>query len=136
MTLAAKLVHPGELALLQHLGTYPRVVREAARDLAPSRVLFFVQELAELFQGYYTQTKQAKDPILPMASTREVAGWEASWDRAKTEARLAWIEAIRRVYRDALGLLGMTAPDEMRRDPRPAVGAEGTEEAGVAEGSL
>lgn len=132
-TLAAKLVHPGELAVLQHLGTYPRVVREAARDLAPSRVLFFVQELAELFQGYYTQTKQAKDPILPMASARAVAGWEASWDRPKTEARLAWIEAIRRVYRDALGLLGMTAPDEMRREARPA--DEGNEDAAEAEGT-
>jgi arginyl-tRNA synthetase len=99
-------------------------VREAARDLAPSRVLFFVQELAELFQGYYTQTKQARDAILPMASAQKEAGWEASWDKQKTMARLAWIEGIRRVYRDALSLLGMSAPDEMRRDPRPEAADE------------
>ena len=116
---ADRLVHPGEIGILQHLGAYPRVLREAARDLAPSRLLFFVQELAELFQAYYTQTKQQKDPILPMASVRETVGWEAGWDRQKTEARLAWVEAIRRVYADALSLLGITAPNEMRRDPRP-----------------
>jgi arginyl-tRNA synthetase len=133
--LAAKLTLPGELAILQHLGTYPRVVREAARDLAPSRVLFYVQELAELFQAYYTQTKQARDPILPMASLREQAGWEASWDRDKTLARLAWIEGIRRVYRDALTLLGMSAPDEMRREGPAEADVEGDADGEAGEGS-
>ena len=38
--LAARLTHPDELALLGQLGTFPRVVREAAAEREPHRVLF------------------------------------------------------------------------------------------------
>lgn len=123
--LAARLVHPDELALLGHLGTFPRVVREAAAEHAPHRVVFFLQELAQAFQSYYTRLRNEKDAILPQASDLG-SGWEARWDREKTEARLLWIDAIRTVYAAGLGLLGISAPDRMVR-PADAAG-ESTED--------
>jgi arginyl-tRNA synthetase len=118
--LAARLVHADELALLGQLGTFPRVVGEAAAEHAPHRVVFFLQELAQAFQSYYTRLRNEKDAILPQASELG-SGWEARWDREKTEARLLWVEAIRTVYAAGLALLGISAPERMMRpDDAPA----------------
>ena len=109
----SKLAHPDELAISLRLSELPAVLRDAATGREPHRVVFYVQELAREFQSYFTRLKE--DPILPQASQREVAGWEASWDFGKTSARLAWIEAIRTVYAAALDLLGIAAPTRMDR---------------------
>jgi arginyl-tRNA synthetase len=110
-----KLAHPDELAICQKLGDFPEVVAEAARLREPHRIVFYVQELARDFQSYYTRLKAENDPILPRESIRAQAGWEASWDFAKTRARLAWIEAVRITYAQALDLLSVTAPERMDR---------------------
>jgi arginyl-tRNA synthetase len=123
--LASRLVHPDELALLGQLGTFPRVVGEAASEHAPHRVVFFLQELAQAFQSYYTRLRNEKDPILPQAPDLD-AGWESRWDREKTEARLLWVDAIRTVYAAGLGLLGISAPERMVRPDDAA--SEGTED--------
>jgi len=107
------LLHPDELSIAAHLSDFPMIVSMAAEERAPHRVVFYVQELAQKFQSYFTRLKD--DPILPQASERAKPGWEASWDHAKTASRLAWIEAIRIVYAAALGLLGVSAPDRMDR---------------------
>jgi arginyl-tRNA synthetase len=109
----APLTHPDELAIAAHLSDFPAVVATAAEERAPHRLVFYVQELAQKFQSYFTRLKD--DPILPQASERAKPGWEATWDHGKTAARLAWIEAIRIVYAAALGLLGVSAPDRMER---------------------
>jgi arginyl-tRNA synthetase len=124
--LAARLTHPDELSILAQLGTFPRVVREASAEREPHRVLFFLQELGQAFQSYYTRLKNEKDAILPLASEL-TAGWQERWDREKSEARLLWVEAIRVVYAAGLGLLGISAPERMARpggDPQD-VGDEG-----------
>ena len=107
------LVHPDELLIAARLSEFPSVVATAAAGREPHKLVFYVQELAEAFQSYFTRLKE--DPILPKASQRAESGWEASWDHGKTTARLAWIEAIRRVYAAALGLLGISAPERMDR---------------------
>jgi arginyl-tRNA synthetase len=112
--LAARLTHPDELAVLGQLGMFPRVVREAASEREPHRVLFFLQELAQSFQSYYTRLKNEKDAILPQASEL-TSGWQDRWDREKSEARLLWVEAIRVVYGAGLGLLGISAPERVER---------------------
>jgi arginyl-tRNA synthetase len=123
---ASRLVHSDELAILAHLGTFPRVVREAADERAPHRVLFFLQELAQAFQSYYTRLKNEKDAILPQKSEL-THGWQERWDREKSEARLLWIESIRTVYAAGLGLVGISAPDRMVR-PTEAEEAKDDEE--------
>jgi arginyl-tRNA synthetase len=109
------LVHPDELAMCQKLGDFPEVVAEAARSREPHRIVFYVQELARDFQSYFTRLKGENDPILPPDSVRAQPGWEGSWDLAKTRARLAWIEAIRITYAQALELVGVSAPERMDR---------------------
>jgi arginyl-tRNA synthetase len=121
-----KLAHPDELAICQKLGDFPEIVAEAARLREPHRIVFYVQELARDFQSYYTRLKSENDPILPRESLRAQAGWEASWDFAKTRARLAWLDAIRLTYAQALELLGVSAPERMAR-PAEAGGEPGTE---------
>ncbi|HEX4447330.1 MAG TPA: arginine--tRNA ligase [Polyangiaceae bacterium] len=121
-----KLAHPDELAICQKLGDFPEIVAEAARLREPHRIVFYVQELARDFQSYYTRLKSENDPILPRESLRAQAGWEASWDFAKTRARLAWLDAIRLTYAQALELLGVSAPERMDR-PAEAGGEPGTE---------
>jgi arginyl-tRNA synthetase len=109
----SKLGHPDELAIALRLAEFPSVLADAAKGREPHKIVFYVQELAREFQSYFTRLKD--DPILPMDSTRQVPGWEASWDAGKTAARLAWIESIRVVYAAALELLGIGAPDRMDR---------------------
>jgi arginyl-tRNA synthetase len=116
--LAARIVHPDELAILAKLGAFPRVVLEAAAAREPHRLLFFLQDVAQAFQSYYTRLKNEKDAILPQASQR-VPGWEERWDRDKTLARLLWVDAIRTVYAAGLELLGISAPERMARAALP-----------------
>jgi arginyl-tRNA synthetase len=107
------LVHPDELALAHRASEFPDVLADAAASREPHKVVFYVNDLANEFQSYFTRLKT--DPILPPESVRAQAGWEARWDFAKTSARLAWIEALRTVYGAALGLLGVSAPERMDR---------------------
>jgi arginyl-tRNA synthetase len=107
------LTHPDELAIAALLSDFPMIVALSAEERAPHRVANYLQELAQRFQSYFTRMKD--DPILPQASERAKPGWEASWDHAKTAARLGWVEAIRIVYAAALDLLGVSAPDRMDR---------------------
>ncbi len=116
----ASLVHPDELAVSHKLADFPDVLSEAARQREPHRIVFYVQELARDFQSYFTRLKNENDPILPPESVRLAPGWETSWDFAKTRARLAWIEAIRTTYAQALTLVGVSAPERMDRPPEEA----------------
>jgi arginyl-tRNA synthetase len=124
----SRLAHPDELAMAHKLADYPGVVREAARLREPHRIVFYVQELARDFQSYFTRLKGDNDPILPQESTRAAPGWEATWDFAKTHARLAWIDAIRGVYAAALDLVGVTAPERMDRPPTDDAASEPQDE--------
>ncbi|HEX3769639.1 MAG TPA: arginine--tRNA ligase [Polyangiaceae bacterium] len=123
----AKLVHPDELALAHKLADFPDIVAEAAKNLEPHRIIFYVQELARDFQSYFTRLKGASDPILPPDSVRAASGWESSWDLGKTRARLAWIEAIRVTYATALELVGISAPERMDRPAEEASAADGAD---------
>ncbi len=128
------LVHPDELAVSHKLADFPEVLAEAARQREPHRIVFYVQDLARDFQSYFTRLKNENDPILPPASVRANAGWETSWDFAKTRARLAWVEAIRTTYAQALALVGVSAPERMDRPPDEVEEAEdGTENTGDQE---
>ena len=105
------LVHPDELALVMRLAEFPALVADAAASREPHKVTFYVQTLAREFQSYFTRLKV--DPILPPASVRAEEGWPSRWDLGKTAARLAWIDGVRTVYRTALTMLGVSAPERM-----------------------
>ncbi|UQA56428.1 arginine--tRNA ligase [Polyangium aurulentum] len=127
--LAAKLEHPDEIAMLGRLGRFPAVVSEAAALREPHRILFYLQELSQEFQSYFTRLKKDGDTILPLDAQTAEAGWEATWDRDKSRARLLWIEAIRTVYGAGLKLAGITALERMHKLEGAAAAAESEEEA-------
>jgi arginyl-tRNA synthetase len=106
------LALPAELDLARRVLALPDVVREAALSREPHRIVYFVQDVSQAFQSYYTERwKRHADPVLPPArlTAEELAGWD--WER--TAARLRWIRAVRSAVRSALGIVGVEAPDRM-----------------------
>jgi arginyl-tRNA synthetase len=89
------LTGPRELALLARLAPYPQVLREAADELAPHQLAFYLKELAAEFHAFYNAERVLVD------------------DAALRDARLALLLATRQVLRNALDVLGVSAPERM-----------------------
>jgi arginyl-tRNA synthetase len=85
-----------EIALVKHLAEFPTTITHAARDLRPHYVANYAYELATRFNNFYE-----KSPVIN-ADNRELKA-----------ARLALVRATTIVLENALGLLGIDAPDEM-----------------------
>jgi arginyl-tRNA synthetase len=103
---------PEEVALARLTLALPAVLSEAAAAREPHRVVYFVQELSQAFQRYYTERwKRHGDPILPPA--RIDADGLAAWNWEKTAARLRWVRALRAAQRSALAVAGVEAPERM-----------------------
>jgi arginyl-tRNA synthetase len=99
-----RLTDPGELALMRAIAQFPRLVEAASAAHEPHRIAFYLYELASGFHAQWT--RGSKDsPHLRFISQS---------DRELTLARLGLIEGVARVLSVGLGLLGVTAPDEMR----------------------
>jgi arginyl-tRNA synthetase len=93
---SAGLLSQGEeIALMKALARYPEVVQESALNLAPHRITYYLMDLASLFHTYYNKHRVLSD------------------DTALTAARLALIQAVQKVIRNGLGLLGVSAPEQM-----------------------
>jgi arginyl-tRNA synthetase len=90
-----RLMLPEEQLLIKRLLGYPEMVAGAARALEPHRVAFWLFELAGLFHPYYKAHRVIQD------------------DRELTLARFALCAAVGQVLRNALGLLGVSAPESM-----------------------
>ncbi len=84
-----------ELALLNRLAAYPDMLREAADDLAPHQVAFYLKEIAAEFHGYYNAERVLVD------------------DESTRKARLALLLATRQVLRNGLAMIGVSAPERM-----------------------
>ncbi|MEO6409242.1 MAG: arginine--tRNA ligase [Burkholderiaceae bacterium] len=95
----ARLDAPSEVALMRKLADYPRVLASAAQSLAPHDLTFYLRELAAAFHSYYAAERFLVD------------------DAELAAARMALLAATRQVIRNALGLLGVSAPERMARGP-------------------
>jgi len=102
----ALLVAPTEAALMLELGEYPEMLERAAAELAPHDVAFYLRELAAAFHAYY-------------ASERFLVE-----DAALARARMALLAATAQVLRNALALLGVSAPESMSREADTAAAPE------------
>jgi arginyl-tRNA synthetase len=91
----APLTGERDTALLQRLGEFPELLEEAAADLQPHKVAFYLRDLAGEFHSYYN----AERFLVPEAPARH--------------ARLALSAAVRVVIRNGLALLGVSAPEKM-----------------------
>ena len=92
------LTAPTEAALMLKLADYPAMLTGAAASLAPHDVAFYLRDLASAFHSYY-----AAERVLGQAAEL-------------TQARIALLAATRQVLRNALQVLGVSAPEQMSRD--------------------
>jgi arginyl-tRNA synthetase len=84
-----------ETALLQQMIDYPQVIENAAQELAPHLIAFYLKDLAADFHSYYNASRFLVE------------------DEAVKLARLALIAAVAQVLRNGLALLGVGAPAKM-----------------------
>ena len=99
----ARLDDAAEVALMQKIAAYPRLVEAAAAAHEPHRVAFYLYELASEF---HTQWTRGGD--LPHLR------FIIQDDPQMTIARLALVQGIVTVLASGLALLGVAAPNEMR----------------------
>lgn len=89
------LTEEHELTLLQRLAEFPETIENAAQELAPHVIAYYLKDLAGELHSYYN------------AQQFLVA------DEALRNARLALILATRQVLQTGLRLLGVSAPEKM-----------------------
>jgi arginyl-tRNA synthetase len=89
------LVAPTEMALLATLAEYPDMLARAQVELSPHQVAFYLRDLAANLHSFYFAEKVLVD------------------DEQVKRARLALVVATRQVLRNGLGLIGVSAPDQM-----------------------
>ncbi|GEN57024.1 arginine--tRNA ligase [Halolactibacillus alkaliphilus] len=82
--------------LLKHIGDFEEVIAEAAANRTPHRMTSYVFDLAQLLHSYYNQEKVLDES-----------------NKAKTEARLALMAAVRTTIKNALAIIGVEAPEQM-----------------------
>jgi arginyl-tRNA synthetase len=84
-----------ETSLLNRLAAYPAVLAQAAEELAPHQLAYYLKDLAADFHGFYNAERVLVD------------------DGALREARLVLLLATRQVLANGLALLGVSAPEKM-----------------------
>jgi arginyl-tRNA synthetase len=95
---ASLLVHPAEQALIRRLLAMPEVVADAADRRETHELTHYILEVAQLFSAFYRDCRVLPDDESEIPLAR---------------ARLALTAAARQVLANALGLLGISAPDAM-----------------------
>jgi len=86
---------PEEVNLIKAIIRFPEVVEGAAIALEPHRLTFYLNDLAALFHSYYNKHRVLSD------------------EESLSKARLFLIKTILTVVRNALRLLGVSAPERM-----------------------
>ena len=89
------LTQAEEIKLIKTLATFPKAVEKSAASLHPHVIFTYLMTLASTFHGYYNRHKVITD------------------DATTTLARLCLVGAVKKVIRNALALLGVSAPERM-----------------------
>lgn len=85
-----------EIEVLKKLGEFPLAVAEAAEKRMPHRVTNYIYELASTFHSFYNAEK-----VLDAENVE------------RTKARLSLIKAVQTTLKNALELIGVSAPEKM-----------------------
>ena len=97
-----QLGDPAEMAVLRQLASWPKLVVSAANAHEPHRVAFYLMDLAAAFHALWTTGRENPE----LRFIREDAP-------ALTAARLRLVKATALVIRSGLGVLAITAREEM-----------------------
>jgi arginyl-tRNA synthetase len=93
----------GEVALIKLLAQFPRIVEAAAVSHESHRIAFYLHELAASLHSHWTRGKDR--PQLRFLNEERTD---------LTVSRLALVTAVAVVLASGLGILGVSAPEEMR----------------------
>ena len=93
---ASKLEKPSEMALLKHIANFPNVVNDAAKERAPYKITNYIHDLAGLIHEFYTECR---------VIDRD--------NKETSSSRLALCRASEQVMKNALNLIGVSAPERM-----------------------
>ena len=88
-----------EIDLLKHITSFPDVVADAAINRSPNKICNYIQKLAQYFHSFYGACK-INDPANPEL----------------TNERLTLCDATRITLKNALELLGVSAPEQMSKE--------------------
>lgn len=91
----SRLNEKEELELLRKLADFPEEISISARTLAPQRIARYVLDLAGLFHSFYNHHRVLNE------------------DQELQDARLLLMDATRITIKNALQILGVTAPEQM-----------------------
>ncbi|MBL0699586.1 MAG: arginine--tRNA ligase [Desulfosarcina sp.] len=84
-----------ETDLLKSMNRFPAIVKQSAMRLEPHRITFYLMNLASSFHAYYNKHRVLNDdPLLSCG-------------------RLYLVLAVKKIIRNGLGLLGVSAPEKM-----------------------
>lgn len=86
---------PSEITLMQRLAEYPGVLTQAANDLAPHQLAYWLRECAADFHAWYNAERILVD------------------NQDLSAARLLLAKSTAQVIANGLGLLGVSAPERM-----------------------
>jgi arginyl-tRNA synthetase len=81
--------------LMRRLSEYPQVLQDAARDLGPHAIAFYLRDLASDFHSFYNADRVLVD------------------DQSLRLARITLLHATKQVLANGLSLLGVSAPEKM-----------------------
>ena len=93
---ASHLEKESEKALLKHLSAFANVVSDAAKERAPYKITNYIHDLAELVHSFYTECRVIDRDNLDVSASR-----------------LALCKASQITIKNALTLIGVSAPERM-----------------------
>lgn len=89
------LENESEISLVKAIARYPEVINLASRNLEPHQLSFYLRDLANDFHAYYNSCQFLVE------------------NESLRQARFCLISATRQVIQNGLGILGVSAPEEM-----------------------
>ncbi len=97
------LLDAEELALVKFAAQFPRIVDSAAQAHEPHRIAFYLYDLAAMFHALWNRGNDDPARRFLLSDKPEI-----------TRARLALSDAIGQIIRNGLGVMGVTAAEEMQ----------------------
>ena len=80
---------------MARMAAFPTLLADAARELAPHQLAYYLKDLAADFHAFYNAERVRID------------------DAALQEARMALLVAVRTVLRCGMALIGVSAPERL-----------------------
>lgn len=90
------LVHPKEIELVKHINEFRNEIIESAKQRSPHKITNYIQKLAQLFHSFYNDCYVIDEENKELSSQR-----------------LALVKASQMTLKNALNLVGVSAPEKM-----------------------